>query len=96
MKDNSLFGMVLIIGGVCLILMVIFYAAGTIMEQSTTDNTETFATSTQFEDKICTLSYTPSSLTSVRYYNGASWTTLTSSDYTLSGNILTVDADAMD
>lgn len=57
---------------------------------------ETFDVDNQFVDKDCVLSHSPKGDMVVRYYNSVTWVTLTTSDYTVSGNTVTVDADAMD
>lgn len=67
-----------------------------VMSAGTDEHVETFDVSNQFVDKTCGLSDTPKDTPTVEYYNGVSWTTLTSGDYTLVGSTLTVDADAMD
>ena len=79
-----------LLGGIGIVTLFSVFSAGT------DDHIETFDVSNQFVDKVCGLSNTPKETPTVEYYNGASWTTLTGSDYTLSGNTLTVDADAMD
>ncbi len=60
---------------------------------------DTFIVTDTGTDKDCTLNYYPSNdgdLT-VRYYDGASWSDLAlTTDYTISGNVVTVKASAMD
>ena len=97
MEDNSnLFLYVLIIGAIAIILIVIFFAAGTIVDQSGATERENFNVDDISTDFDCHLDKTPSSISSVTYYNGTAWTTLGTGDYTTNGNIVTVDADAMD
>ena len=96
MEQNNLFPVVLVIGMVTLILMVVFFAAGTIVDQSGASERETFTVDDVSSDQTCHLDRTPSSVTLVEYYNGTAWDSLTNADYTVTNNIVTVDASAMD
>jgi len=60
-------------------------------------NTEDFGVTNPNEDRVCTLDDTPvaGEPFTVRYYNGYTWSTVGAADYTLVGNVLTVDASAM-
>jgi hypothetical protein len=64
---------------------------------SDVSNTESYGVSDPNTDKTCILEYDAVSGTeTVQYYNGTSWKTLASGDYTLSGDTLVVSDSAMD
>ena len=86
--------------GVILFLLV-FVLVGLLIVNSLGDSgvmssTESFGVSDPTVARVCNLVYTPYGSVTVEYYNGASWTTLSSSDYTVSGKTVTVKASAMD
>jgi len=58
---------------------------------------ESFNVDDAESDKTCNLRYDPYETTTftVEYHNGTGWQTLTASDYTLTGNVLVVNAAAM-
>lgn len=66
-----------------------FFQAGNIT------NDETFDVYDPTVDQVCTLSNTAGGNVVVTYYDGVSWTVISSSDYTVDGEVVTVDADAL-
>ena len=96
MEDNGMFLTVLVIGSLALIVMVILFAGGTIVTQSGATESENFQVDDTTTDFDCNLDKTPSSSSSVQYYNGTAWTTLTTAQYTLTDRTVTVAASAMD
>ena len=52
--------------------------------------TDTFGVSDPTVAKVCQLTYTPESITSVEQYNGYNWIAVSSSDYTVAGQTVTV------
>jgi hypothetical protein len=83
-----------IVGVLCLIIIGIMLMS-TFFEAGGITNDEYFDVYDPTEDQVCTLTNTPSNDIVVRYYNGASWTTISSSDYTVDGKIVTVDSAAL-
>jgi len=83
------------------ILGIFFFATigilvlSVILSAGEEDNQESFPVEDPSVDKVCNLQDTPKGDVAVQYYNGTAWKTLTSSDYTLSGSILTVASAAM-
>ena len=91
--DLKLGGMVIGIFFIIIIgiLMVnIFFDAGSLTGD------ETFEVDDPDLDQVCTLQNTPTGSITVLYYNGVSWSTVSSSDYDVDGDTVTVDADAFD
>lgn len=90
--------LVMLVGVICAVLIIFTFFVYTIdetMPTSMTSQSENFNVDNPEVNKVCTLTSTPSSITSVRYHNGTGWKTLGSGDYTLVGNVLTVKASAM-
>jgi len=83
------------------ILEIFFFAIigililSVILSAGEEDNQESFSVEDPSVDKVCNLDDTPKGDVVVQYYNGTAWKTLVSSDYTLSGSVLTVAAAAM-
>ena len=100
MDLNRETGMVLSAVAICIMAMIGLMMFGAFTGIDVDKNTaDTFTVTDTGTDRDCTLNYYPSDdgdLT-VRYNNGASWSTLTlTTDYTISGNVVTVKASAMD
>ena len=90
--------LVMLVGTICVVMIVFSFFVYTIdetMPSSITSQSENFNVNNPEVNKVCTLTYTPSSITSVRYHNGTAWKTLGAGDYTLVGNTLTVKASVM-
>jgi len=92
--DPKIVGVVVAIGFIILVGVIVLDGMDI---ASSVNNDESFTVTDPGVDKVCGLSYDPveSSLV-VRYYNGTAWSTLASSEYTLSGSTLTVKSSAMD
>ena len=81
--------------------MILFAAIGillvfNIMAAGAEEEVVDFTVEDPSVNKDCSLSNTPSTINAVQYYNGVAWVTLTTAEYTTSGNIITVKASAMD
>ena len=75
--------------GILLIFNV--FAAGT------NDNVDYFTVADPSSDKTCNLNEEPNNDgVVVEYYDGSSWSTVSTSDYTHSGQTVVVDSDAFD
>lgn len=79
-----------------IVFMVVAFVTNEMYTQSEVTNSETFTVSNPDADKTCTLGYELREIDKVEYYNGTAWTALTlTTDYTVSGDIVTVKASAM-
>ena len=90
-----------LVGGI--VALLIFTGVGVTLVGDLADVGETscverFGVSNPTVDKTCNLEYSPVSSEGlvVRYYNGTSWSVLTSGEYSVSGSSIVVDSDAMD
>lgn len=96
MDDNPLLTIALLILFVAVVGMVVLFIAGDLHDHGRTDASESFTVTDTDSDKVCLLEREPDETPVVQYYNGTAWSTLSSSDYTLSGSTLTVKSSAMD
>jgi len=95
-RNNVILFVGLLIMFIAIIGMVVLFIAGELHEHGRTSETETFTVNDPSSDRSCGLNYAPDDSLIVQYYNGTAWTTLTTADYTISGNTLTVKNSAMD
>lgn len=96
MDEDGVIWIIVLIAGITALAMIMVIIAGEFHEVGSTDKTESFTVSNPSVQKTCTLEYNPMDDPTITYYNGTAWKTLTSSDYTITNNILTVKASAMD
>jgi len=98
MNNNLIVG-VLVMIVIFSLLFIGIYVNGNIQHtlEGQLDETEDFNVADPSVNKVCTLDHVPlSSPFTVKYHNGTGWKTLSSSDYTRNGQIITVKASAMD
>ena len=96
MDQDGLLTVILLIMFVAIVGMIVLYIAGDLHDMGTTDENEEFTVVDPSSSKVCALNFEPDTTPVVRYNNGTAWKTLAASDYTLSGNRLTVKSSAMD
>lgn len=95
MKPTSMLVAVIVTIGVMLFVGIVLMDG--LSNASDVSNTESFTVADPGVDKVCSLDYTPSADFTVQYYNGTAWSTLAlTTDYTISGRVVTVKASAMD
>jgi len=97
MDNDALITTILFIGAVAIVGIVIMFIAGNLHAYGVTDETDSFTVTDPNSEKVCGLQYTPEGVPTVQYYNGTAWSTLTlTTDFTVSGDTVTVKASAMD
>lgn len=77
--------------------MVLAFIFWSMDENTMSIESERYTVADPDVNKVCTLSYMPyGDVFTVRYYNGTAWKTLGVGDYTLAGQVVTINAAAMD
>jgi len=93
-STGMIVGVIVAIGFVVLVGIVLM---DSLSNASDVNNAESFTVADPSSDKVCSLAYQPEGTPVVRYYNGTAWSTLTlTTDFTVSGDTVTVKASAMD
>lgn len=96
-SESDILMIVIVVFLIAVVSMVIVVIAGQFRTTvGDTDISQDFGVSNPGINRSCLLRNTPSSIASVRYYNGTAWTTLSTSNYTLTGRRVIVHHDAMD